>query len=526
MITKGSVSAIVALVAMFGWADTTMDSTVLTTDADWRGLGRVVLREGATVDLNGYKLYLNGQVEGSGTFTDGTAHGGELHFDIAGGTAFTNAEYSASAKASFALTGSLKLFKDGGGTFVAVRRGQSYSGGTEVTEGVLKCGLPPTQRIFGVASGDVRVSADGIFDINGCIGTYEHRFVLNGGKLQNSGKDITNTTTPQITNVCLLANSSFDAVKSWGMISPGQTSSVLELGGNTLTVDMLSSARLTLYNTEIRNGTVDIRSGGWLIVYGSRNMATNVDFRVNGALRMNAPLSVRGYEAIYQRNYNDGSAELSVYGTFKPSAHDYFYGCTLQDGALIDLSLRTNALPVVSAFTSGRKVLGFADNATIGIRLGGRRVDSETPIISWADDTMPANIGSITFVGADGGASGRFIKRADGLYLDVWDWYVDAEYGDDSADGSDWSSAMRTLQAAVDAAVDGETIYVEAGTYAPISTGNKRIRIESMNGAELTFIDGGGTGRCATLGTDASHTNTALFGFCEGSPRPAEILRA
>lgn len=95
----------------------------------------------------------------------------------------------------------------------------------------------------------------------------------------------------------------------------------------------------------------------------------------------------------------------------------------------------------------------------------------------------------------------------------TFDWYVDAEYGDDANDGHDWGAAKRTLQSAVDAAVDDETIYVEAGTYEPIATDNKRIRIESMNGAEMTFIDGGGTNRCATLGSVSVHTNSALVGF-------------
>lgn len=95
----------------------------------------------------------------------------------------------------------------------------------------------------------------------------------------------------------------------------------------------------------------------------------------------------------------------------------------------------------------------------------------------------------------------------------TFDWFVDAEWGDDANDGRSWDTAKRTLQNAVDAAVDGETVYVEAGTYAPVSTDDKRIRVEGVNGAEATFIDGGGASRCATLGTFCNQTNSALVGF-------------
>ena len=92
-------------------------------------------------------------------------------------------------------------------------------------------------------------------------------------------------------------------------------------------------------------------------------------------------------------------------------------------------------------------------------------------------------------------------------------WHVDAVRGDDSNDGSGWDVAKRSIQAAVDVAEDGDVIYVEAGAYESISTGDKRICIESMNGAELTFIDGGGTNRCATLSHSIEGTNSVLVGF-------------
>lgn len=39
-------------------------------------------------------------------------------------------------------------------------------------------------------------------------------------------------------------------------------------------------------------------------------------------------------------------------------------------------------------------------------------------------------------------------------------WYVDAARSDDSGEGTDWSTAKQTLQAAVDCAADGDILLV------------------------------------------------------------------
>lgn len=79
-------------------------------------------------------------------------------------------------------------------------------------------------------------------------------------------------------------------------------------------------------------------------------------------------------------------------------------------------------------------------------------------------------------------------------------FHADATAGSDANDGLSWEKPKKTLQAAVDAAIDGERVLVAAGTYEPFRAEGKRIRIESVDGAERTIVDGGGTNRCATLG--------------------------
>ena len=101
----------------------------------------------------------------------------------------------------------------------------------------------------------------------------------------------------------------------------------------------------------------------------------------------------------------------------------------------------------------------------------------------------------------------------DGIVTAVFSNYtfhVDATTGSDANDGLSWATAKASIQAAVGEALDGEVVYVKAGTYTPINSNGKRICIESVDGKSVTIIDGGGTNRCATLG---STTNTLVRGF-------------
>ena len=76
-----------------------------------------------------------------------------------------------------------------------------------------------------------------------------------------------------------------------------------------------------------------------------------------------------------------------------------------------------------------------------------------------------------------------------------------------------FSGSGSLLQLIIDYIDDGDVLMVGPGTYSSISTGNKRIRIESTHGPEVTLIDGGNSERCATLGSLATHTDTVLAGF-------------
>lgn len=95
-------------------------------------------------------------------------------------------------------------------------------------------------------------------------------------------------------------------------------------------------------------------------------------------------------------------------------------------------------------------------------------------------------------------------------------WYVNARSGSDFNSGFSSWAAKATIQAAVDASMDGDTILVAPGTYLPIETNNKAITIQSLSDAFDTIIDGEGTSRrCVTARCDSCDicTNSVVIGF-------------
>ncbi len=66
--------------------------------------------------------------------------------------------------------------------------------------------------------------------------------------------------------------------------------------------------------------------------------------------------------------------------------------------------------------------------------------------------------------------------------------YVDATRPNNNGNGLKAKTAKKTIQAAVNAAKDGDTIVVLQGAYAPIKTKNRKIAIKSKSGADKTTI--------------------------------------
>ena len=397
------------------------DDVSLSQDCDWRGLGDiVVVPSGKTVDLNGHKLYIN-DFDGEGTFTSGVA-GGELHIDVPDGATYANGPAT--------LAGSLKLVKEGLGTFLVTREWHTYTGGTVIDYGVLKCGVPGgTARVgrgaIGASGSTITVNEDGTIDMNGHVEAQDYHLVLNGGTMKN-GAAVALSNWTQWSTISLADDSTFELIYGYGLYGASSGPTTLDLGGHTLTVNLAQSQNFLLYHTTVKNGTVDVTNGGYLVADRTEVVATNADFRIRSALNVKVPFSVRNYEAVYPYDYNQGTAAMNVYGVFKPVTN-FYYGCTMQNGSTMDLRAwpADSGWPMYSRFTGGKKDLGFASGtaespSVVNVNLAGRTDlnairKSESPyIVTWS--SQPANVDFV--LDAQSRANGyRIYSEAEGLRL-------------------------------------------------------------------------------------------------------------
>jgi hypothetical protein len=400
-------------------------NVVLNGDCDLRAWGTPVFANGVAIDLNGHELKV-------ADFDDAGYPGAAVSNSASSTTASLVVEVAAGRStriASALIDGNVRLVKTGGGTLVAAKGSQTFVGGTEIRDGVLETGIDPRNFPHGARGSVITVLADGesngVFDLGGFIahggaGGAGYAFVLDGGVIRNTGGNL-EISYGQLADVRLAADSEFQVARNWGIM---QSATTLDLGGHSLKIAIGSDGRnFLLHNCEVKNGFVDVVSGGWFqsgLDDGNKpNVATNVDFRFNCALKIYAPLSVRNYEQVYGANYNDGTGVFSVHGTFKPAAHDYFYGVTMMGGSTIDLSRRTSALPLTSSFTTGRNTIDFAANAKVTVDLSGRAdvsalAKSGDYVVTWTETTAPG--ADVTFR-LDAATAAKYTLKVDATGL-------------------------------------------------------------------------------------------------------------
>ena len=130
----------------------------------------------------------------------------------------------------------------------------------------------------------------------------------------------------------------------------------LNLATHKLSVSLPNGKFLIVKYPKIENGTIAATAPnkqGW-IRFGA---ACDVDasLEVNCAMAIyDADIRVKDYVVNYDGPDSSGGKEMAVYGTFKPNT-DKFYGCTMLDQSTLDLSGRTSALPAEAAFTGSSK---------------------------------------------------------------------------------------------------------------------------------------------------------------------------
>ena len=92
------------------------------------------------------------------------------------------------------------------------------------------------------------------------------------------------------------------------------------------------------------------------------------------------------------------------------------------------------------------------------------------------------------------------------------DFYVDAAAGDDAADGRSWATARKSIRAVAPLLDNGDLVLVAPGRYTSFAVPGVSCEIRSMDGAESTVVDGGGTNRCALLAVGGA-ASTILTGL-------------
>ena len=341
---------------------------------------------------------------------------GELHIDVPQGESLV-------FNGNVSLAGNVQLVKEGAGllTQSTVVR---HVGGTHVAEGEFDMGCST-----GIGRrGEVTIDEGAVFNMKSYGGFYNHLFVLNGGTFRNTGSDV-GSGTAQMKYMLLTTNSTLDVQNHYGFIGNSYTRSILDLNGYTLTVNLNSGGKLFyLYNTEVRNGVLDIIDGGWLETGSSGVTATDATIKCRAAVRANGAVDVRDYVAYRTSSkHNEGTAAFKVYGTFTPMS-DIFYGCQMQNGSTVDLSARTtvwNTTTSAASEAKGNTTVTFADNAEITIDFTAGRpalkeiLDANNKyIVKWTSETAPS--GTVTFKpsAALRGLGYRVVVESDGLKLE------------------------------------------------------------------------------------------------------------
>ncbi len=80
--------------------------------------------------------------------------------------------------------------------------------------------------------------------------------------------------------------------------------------------------------------------------------------------------------------------------------------------------------------------------------------------------------------------------------------YVNVNNANPTPPYTNWATAATNIQSAVDAAGAGDEIVVTNGIYAPVEVYTP-LTLQSVNGPDVTIIDGGGTASCVYLATNA-----------------------
>ena len=379
------------------WRNVTFLDCTLADACDWSGFGFVL---DGTIDLAGNALTLAAAPAGGTITSSASGDPVALYFVIPAGVTNENVDC--------AITGNIRLFKEGAGMLVATKYPQTYSGGTDIVAGTLKAGVPGdinkvAQGSFFGSLKTLDVRPDGTLDSGGTYYWGYHTINLHGGTLTTSVQPTTYGFNPKI---YLTANSTLEVTGGSDSKSP-----LLDLGGHTLNINFHNNA-WHIFTSLTTNGNI-VATGNGVMNFDKNGEITcpTVAFDIGEGVRFHVkcPSVVMGDLIVRTSNATySGNHVVMVNGRFTPVTQ-YFPRVQLQDGATLDLSGREGTWPVES-LTSGSS-LSFAANATVTVAVGGRATVPNR-VVSWT--TPPA--GADTLKVLCDRSDIKFEVRDDGIY--------------------------------------------------------------------------------------------------------------
>lgn len=396
------------------FADPKPDGRIeLPADRDWRGL-KAFSDFPFSIDLNGHDLALqlaNGVSERALVITNSSDTVAEFRVNVAADETFDN------TLAEFA--GNLRFVKEGAGKFIATKYPQEYAGLTIVSNGVLACAenanLNATDKMspFG-AQKTVYVAPNGILDPRGSYLWGYHTINLDGGAISNTVEeigvgngryDVGAENYPRQFNptINLLANSTFATAQDFNF--NGKVVS----GGAVLKLAIGSGKNILWVPSSVGTLTTEIVSGGYLKTLKNHtyNQKNSTLVFSGGTINLIGNIAVSNYVASSSVNSmaydNRADPRLTVYGAFKPVTAN-FVGCTLKNGATLDLSAQTDIW--VPQGYSAHGVVDFDKDAEITIDVHGREFTGKTQVVQWVKGSTN-NLENVTFnLDADSKAAG------------------------------------------------------------------------------------------------------------------------
>lgn len=358
---------------------------------------------GLTLDLAGYDFTLPASMRDSGvafTVTNSMAGmDGTLTVDVPADAVVTNDFIT--------LSGNLELVKTGAGEFFVAKTGQTYTGGTSISNGVFTVGGNGETGVLG-AGGALTVGAGATLEMNSKLNFLNFDLVLAGGTIANSAATpyVVPTTDSTFSNICLTAESTILIHTRYGFSSQQGDGRVrLDLGGNVFHFVCDHTEFFDLKDVTIENGTIKTgMDASEFCLRGDCIATNNVTFDVGSKfvfLGNAADTSVKLLNFINRvpaanYSYRDNDA-LSVYGAFKPTT-PYWHGLVMMDGATLDLSETEGAFPAATKLSQATN-LRFAEGATITVALTNRAdlaeiAASNAPyVVTWTTTNLaPVNV--------------------------------------------------------------------------------------------------------------------------------------